>query len=214
MGCRKVPLVTGCYYHVFNKSIAGYEIFRFNEEYGRFLETLRFYKTALAGACYSDALKNNNVRDPAIHGKARVQLIAYCVMPTHFHFLISQMTEGGVQDFMRFMQGSYSVYFNAKTKRRGPLWTGRFGARLINKDEDLLSMTRYIHLNPVSAGLVAHPENWKFSSYHEYTGECVSEALCDAKKKTSLSPEQYKKFVCDHGDYQRSLQVIKAHLMD
>ena len=214
MGRRKVPLVAGCYYHVFNKSIAGYEIFRFEDEYLRMLETIRYYRTALPGQCYSDSLKNNNVRNPEIHGPERVCLLTYCIMPTHFHLLMGQIVENGIFDFMRLIQNSYAKNFNAKTKRKGPLWEGRFGARMITKDEDLLHMTRYIHLNPTSAGLVASPEAWKHSSYHEYIGDCGGAGLCDYKKLIPLSAEEYKKFINNRKDYQRSLQIIKSYLMD
>jgi putative transposase len=214
MGRRKVPLRTGCFYHVFNKSIAEYEIFRFEEEYIRIRESIRFYKTALCGQSYSVALKNNKLQDAALHGPERVRLIAYCVMPTHIHLLLCQLDNDGIEELMRHAQAGYAGYFNSKTKRKGPLWEGRFDARLIETDEDLLHMTRYIHLNPTSAGLVTDPAEWGMSSYREYLGIEGGASLCDFKGLVSLPPEQYKKFSLDRQDYQRSLQVIKAHLMD
>ena len=69
---------------------------------------------------------------------------------------------------MRRLLNSYTRYFNEKIKRKGPLWEGRFKKVLVNSDEQLLHLTRYVHLNPVSAGIVEKPEDWPCSSYREY----------------------------------------------
>lgn len=215
MGLRKQRLFTGGVYHVFNKSIEGFEIFRYPEEYQRMKEVIRFYRDSLIRYSFSESLKRTlGIDDPAVHGSERVRLIAYCLMPTHVHFLINQTEKNGIENYLRFVQGSYAVYLNKKSRRKGPLWVGRFGARPIKTDEDLLHMTRYVHLNPTSAGLVKKPGEWEHSSFHEYTGCVTKEGFCNFNKFISLSASQYRKFVEDHADYQRSLQIIKAHLMD
>lgn len=215
MGRRKVPLVTGGYYHIYNKSIAEFQIFRFHDEYIRMRETLRFYRTAIARMNYSTALKFcGGPESLRFHGAERVRLIAYCIMPTHFHLLAEQLIENGVREFLKSTIGSYARYFNMKTGRKGPLWQSRFEARPVETDEDLLHLTRYIHLNPASAGLVQRPEDWEFSSYHEYLGRSKSPRLCEFKKNVPLSLGEYKKFTEDRADYQRSLQIIKKYLLD
>ena len=214
MGRRKVPLAMGCCYHVFNKSIAGFEIFRYEEEYRRMKDVLRFYVTAKAGQSYSVALRYGRVMETSAHDSARVRLIAYCLMPTHFHLIVQQKCKNGIQDYLQWVQSSYARFFNKKIGREGPLFQGRFGARLITEDGDLLHMTRYVHLNPSTAGLVAGPGDWLSSSYHEYTGHEERDSLCDFKSVVPLSPAQYQRFVEDRIGYQRSLQIIKAYLMD
>jgi putative transposase len=94
-----------------------------------------------------------------------VEVVAYCIMQTHFHLILKQVTEDGIAKFMGRILNGYSRYFNSLHSRVGPLWTGRFKNVLIRNDEHLLHLTRYIHLNPVSAGLVTKPEDWDYSSY-------------------------------------------------
>jgi putative transposase len=215
MGRRKEPLVTGGYYHVYNKSIAEFEIFRFRDEYVRMRETLCFYRTSSPRINYSTALKLvDGPESPKHHGAERVRLIAYCLMPTHFHLLVEQLAKNGVYELLKYLLGSYARYFNVKTRRKGPLWQSRFEARPVETDEDLLHMTRYIHLNPTSAELVKRPEDWEFSSYHEYLGVSKTPQYCKFKKNVSLTPDAYRKFAEDRIDYQRSLQIIKKHLLD
>ena len=214
MGRRKVPLVAGCTYHVFNKSIAGFEIFRYDEEFLKLRETFCFYATAKLGQSYSVAVRQGRVKDPAVHGPSRIRLIAYCLMPTHFHLIVQQRIEHGIEEYLQWVQASYARYFNKKVERGGPLFHGRFGARLITEDGDLLHMTRYVHLNPTSAGLVADPGDWPWSSYQEYVECPAKNPLCDYKSLVPLSPLEYQRFAEDRLGYQRSLQIIKAHLMD
>ena len=75
-------------------------------------------------------------------------------------------------------------------------------------------MTRYVHLNPSSAGLVPGPGKWEFSSFHEYLKTEKGEPICEFGHLMDIHPDQYKKFAEDHASYQRSLQRIKKHLMD
>ena len=214
MTYRKVPLANGCFYHVFNKSIAGFEIFRYSEEYLRMLETLRFYRTALTGESFSLVLRGHGLHAPEVHGSKRVRILAYCLMPTHIHLFLEQITADGIEDFMRYATGGYSKYFNRRAKRKGPLWESRFEARLVETDAYALHLARYIHLNPVSAGLLEKPEDWEFSSYGEYLKCAGGEPVCEYKHVMDISPETVRRFTKDWADYQRSLQIIKGLLID
>lgn len=71
-------------------------------------------------------------------------------MPNHFHFLLQQLVEGGVSEFIRRIADSYTRYFNVKHNRIGPLFQGKFKAKLVDKDEYLLQLSKYIHRNPVT----------------------------------------------------------------
>jgi putative transposase len=115
---------------------------------------------------------------------------------------------------MRLLSNSYARYFNKKTRRNGPLWECRFKATAVQTDEYALHLSRYIHLNPTSAGLVAKPEEWEFSSYREYLRGPEDEPICDFRGVISLSPELYRKFTENRRDYQRSLQILKVCLFD
>jgi putative transposase len=108
----------------------------------------------------------------------------------------------------------YSRYFNTKHKRIGPLWSGRFKSVLITNDEQLLHLTRYIHLNPTSAGLVKKPGDWPHSSYKEYVDYKVKQRICKYKEVIEMSRKEYKKFTEDRKDYQREISVIKNLTID
>ena len=93
--------------------------------------------------------------------------------------------------------------------------TLRFKSVLVSKDEQLLHLTRYIHLNPTSAGLVKYPEKWSFSSYNEYINNTETQGkICKFDNLFSISPKEYKKFVSDRKLYQKEISRIKKLLIE
>ena len=114
---------------------------------------------------------------------------------------------------MKNLLNSYTRYFNTKTKRKGPLWQGRFKSVLIKTDEQLLHLTRYIHLNPTSEDLVERPEDWPYSSYNEYLRNS-EEPLCSFSKYLDIEPKTYREFVESRKDYQKRLSEIKHLLLE
>ena len=142
-----------------------------------------------------------------------IDIIAYCIMPTHIHLVLCELKETGISGFMRKLLDSYTRYFNIKNSRKGPLWQGRFKSILIKTDEQLLHLTRYIHLNPTSDGLVDRPEDWEYSSYREYLNR-ADRPLCNYAPYLTVNPEAYKAFVEDIQDYQRRLSEIKHLILD
>lgn len=215
---RKVPLATGETYHVFTRSIAGFEVFRSEQCFKRFVQTMIHYNHPRPQQRLSDYLqlspgvqqKTDNLReeDPL------VQIIAFCLMPTHIHLALRQVKDGGISIYMRNVLDSFTRYFNTLQKRRGPLWESKFKNVLVESDEQLLHLTRYIHLNPSSAGLVAAPEDWQYSSYHEYTGKGHVTGLCNWENVLEIDSLSYRKFVTSRVSYQRALSRIKHLLID
>jgi len=208
----------GGVYHVFTKSIAGYQIFSYPEDYMRFIASLKYYQMPRERS-FSSHLKINKKRIfedslfNVIKEKLIVEIIGYCLMPTHIHLILQQLKEKGISIFMNNVLNSYTRYFNLKMKRKGPLWEGRFKSVKVQTDEQLLHLTRYIHLNPVTAYLVDKPELWEFSSYKEYCG--LSERqICNYKEFLDITPESYKIFVEDNIGYQRELAKIKKLLLE
>ena len=108
---------------------------------------------------------------------------------------------------------SYSKYFNKKYKRKGPLWETRFKNVHVDTDEQLLHLTRYIHLNPVTALLVKKPEDWNFSSYKEYLRESPRK-ICEFEEFIPIEKNEYKLFVEERIDYQKELAKIKHLLLE
>lgn len=200
-------------FHVFSRSIAEYVIFKKDEDYLRFIELLKFYKFKRK-LSFSHYFRMAEAEKSKIYkGEKIVKIIAYCLMPTHIHLILSDEIENGISIFMKNLLDSYSRYFNTKMKRKGPLWESRFKSVLIETDEQLLHLTRYIHLNPVTAYLVEKPENWKFSSYLEYLNQ-VNEKICEYEEMIELVGEKYKKFVEDGISYQREMAKIKKLIFE
>ncbi|MDO8579983.1 MAG: transposase, partial [Candidatus Omnitrophota bacterium] len=141
-----------------------------------------------------------------------VEIIAYCLMPTHIHLVLKQLKDNGISHFMRNIQNSYTHYFNERYKRKGPLWIGRFKNVLVESDSQLLHLTRYVHLNPSTAGLTRNPLDWH-SSYGEYLNPKTNDRLCHWEELIDLSTSQYRAFVEERIDYQRELAFLK-HLSD
>ena len=111
------------------------------------------------------------------------------------------------------MLNSYTRYFNIKHGRKGPLWEARFKSVRAETDQQLLHLTRYVHLNPATAKLVETPAEWSFSSYKEYLYPGTSD-ICTFKDVLMISPDTYKEFVEDRLGYQRELAEIKALLLE
>ena len=220
MYIRKDPLKTGEVYHVFNKSIAGFKIFNNKSELSRMLATIRYYQMNRPPDKFSRFMRSDfrkeNFHDKIVllSGKQKIiGLIAYCFMPTHFHLILKQLKDDGVSKIMGNALNSYTRYFNIKHNRKGPLWQGRFKNVLVKTDEQLLHLTRYIHLNPVTAYLCKKPEEWGASSYHEYIRSAENRIrICDFDDVLDIEPNSYRKFVVDLIDYQKKLATIK-HLI-
>lgn len=134
-------------------------------------------------------------------------------MPTHIHLVLKQTQPAGISIFMGNILNGYTRYFNTKHHRKGPLWESKFQNVLVENDEQLLHLTRYIHLNPTSAGIVEKPQDWKFSSYNEYLNN-VDYPICQFKDLLEFQPKKYKEFIQDRIAYQRELTIIKKQLID
>jgi len=203
---RKHPLENDNFYHIFTRSISQHKIFPSSRELSRFSETVKFYQFGNSGIKYSVSSKNS---DNSIDRTNKlVEIIAYCIMPTHIHLILKQLKKNGISDFMRYVLNSYTRYFNIKNNRKGPLWEGRFKSVLIENNDYLLHLTRYIHLNPVTSYLVKKPEQWKASSYTEYLNE-FNQRLTNMDGIFDFTPETYKEFVEDGISYQQELARIK-----
>ena len=216
MGLRKIQMGKGCFYHVFSRSIAGFEIFRFAEEYQRIIEAFRFYQYRrlpnMLGLAHA-LRKAPFVIEPHT-GEALVRIISYCIMPTHIHLFLEQKAKDGISEFMRLVLNSYARYFNSKIEREGPLWSSRFKYVLVENDEQSLHLTRYIHLNPTSAGLVEKPLDWTYSSYGEYIGSACNNKICNFRDLIAMNQNCYRKFVESRIHDQRSLQILKSQIFD
>ena len=144
---RKVKPVANGYYHIYNRGVNYQNIFFKAENWSFFLRRLRYY-------CTPD----------------KADIIAYCLMPNHYHLLVYLKTDTFGEDVMQPFMVSYSKAINKQEGRVGPLFQGPYKAKHVHNDRYLMHLSRYIHLNPVTAGLAEKPEEWAYSSYLEYVG--------------------------------------------
>jgi putative transposase len=126
---------------------------------------------------------------------------AYCLMSNHYHLLL-ETPYANLSETMRDLNGGYTTYFNVKHKRRGHLFQGRYKAIVVEKEAHLVELTRYIHLNPVRAGMVEMPEQYEWSSYGMYLGtekevEWIKTGwvLARSGKRSGEARKAYRKFV-------------------
>ncbi len=209
---RKEPLIKGCLYHIFTKSIAGYKIFRSHQDYSRMLEMIKFYSFEKPPVKFSiyQTLEGRDefFRKNLSNRKSLISIVTYCLMPTHIHMILVQLEDKGISIYMKNLLDSYTRYFNIKNERKGPLWQGRFKSVLVKGDEQFLHLTRYIHLNPTSEHIVEEVNQWPYSSYHEYLGK-KKEQLCNFTGYLNMEPEDYRIFVEERQEDQKKLSDIK-----
>jgi len=131
--------------------------------------------------------------------------------------LKDQLKDNGIVKFMAKFTNSYTKYFNTKRERVGPLFQGVFKAVHVGYDEQLLHLSRYIHLNPVLGFIakVEELESYPWSSYPEYLGKVSSNLVNKAEILTFFKgPSEYEKFVLDQADYAMKLKTIEHLRID
>ena len=134
-------------------------------------------------------------------------------MPDHYHLLIKVLDQAKIYQYLNNIGNSYTHFFNTKFERLGPLWKSGYKMVRVKNNEQLLHLSRYINLNPTTAGLVDKSEDWIFSSYRDLITEKLF--LNELIKEISISnPETYQKFVENNKDYQKKLKMIKKLKID
>ena len=135
-------------------------------------------------------------------------------MPNHFHLLIQQVTEKGVQEFVGKLANSYTKYFNTRHNRIGPLFQGEFKAVLIESDEQLIHVSRYIHLNPYVSEITKDLNYYPYSSFLEYTKPMSDEICTKQPIMHFFQKDNYKNFIHDYEDYALGVKQISHLLID
>jgi putative transposase len=176
----------GQYYHIYNRGVARQNIFANRENYIFLLETIK---------------KCLKVYD--------LTFISYCLMTNHYHFLIRANADDQLSPFLQRLFNTYSQAYNRQQNRTGTLFEGRAQYRLVDTTKYVLQLSKYIHLNPVSAGLVRLPEEWEFSNYREWIG-IRSGSLVDLEFIRSFYPnlKDYAAFV--HSEPPEDIRMITS----
>ncbi len=215
---RRDKFVKGGLYHICNKSIANFGIFQNSDNAGRFIRCLNYYNNKPVSLSLSKYEKihgeyqNTNILLPYDEPESYVKFLSYCIMPDHYHLLVRINIPNLFSNYISNIENSYTRYFNIKFDRKGPLWQSRFRSVQIKTDEQLLHVSRYIHLNPTTNSLVSKPENWEFSSYNSLiANENIFQHITEISIRRRT---QYKRFVENQIDYQRKLKEIKKFLLE
>ena len=222
MPYRKVPFASGEIYHVFNRSIARQPIFLNQKDYQRGINVLQFYQYSNIPLRFSyyNRLPIDQKNDFFLklkNGKKQVQILAYCFMPNHFHFLLKQLENNGIASFTSNIQNSYAKYFNIKHDRTGSLFQSMFKAIHIETDEQLLHVMRYIHLNPLTSFVVkdiSALKQYPWSSLPEYLESKPIITESSFINKFFNTVDDFEKFIVDQANYQRQLHEIKHLLLE
>ena len=197
---RKVNLAIGETYHVFNRGVDKRIIFVDQKDLDRFfLSMISFNSIKPIGSLHEQSFLKDEIKKPLVN------FIAYNLLPNHFHFILEQVSEGGISEFMKRLQGGYTWYFNKKHKRSGSLFQGTFKSVHVDSNEYLLHVSAYVNLNDKLSGLAAKLGK---SSWEEYIDSSFNFEICK-KKDIALgqfnSRKEYQKFALD------SLEDIKIN---
>ncbi|MBI2040094.1 transposase [Candidatus Microgenomates bacterium] len=212
MPSRTIPFISGQIYHAYNRGTEKRRIFETQRDYQRFLKTLNYYRFEGPKPKFSQFSPNGPFKPDL--SKKIVEIIAYCLMPNHFHLLLKQSKDKGITEIVSKLSNSYTKYFNIKHNRTGLLFQGEFKSVLIESDEQLIHVSRYIHLNPIASFLVKNLNDYPWSSYKEYVnnlkGFCAKEDILSFFK----SIKSYEQFCLDQVSYAQDLERIKHALID
>ena len=185
----------GAIYHVTSRGNAKQTIFIDDEDKERFFDMLSMVVERFNWRCH-----------------------AYCLMENHYHLLIETL-HANLSKGMRQLNGVYTQGFNQRYRRIGHLFQGRYKAILVEKDNHLLSLCRYVVLNPMRVGLVKRPEQWRWSSYKATIGLAKRPAFLtvdwilsqfDGRKRVSM--EKYRRFVMEGVDKESPWETLRGQI--
>ena len=180
MPIRTLQFSKDQYYHLFNRGANRQTIFRDDKDYLDFLTRFKKYAKMF-----------------------EITVIAYVLMPNHYHFLVRQDGEIDAGKSVQLTGNGYVQRFNLRNGRTGILFEGRFKGLHVDNDPYLHHLCRYIHGNPVKEGFALQPELWPYSNYPEWSGkrngELVDRKFITDHFGTPLSYEQYLYDYLQHG---------------
>ena len=196
------------YYHIYNRGVNKERIFLDAQDYKTFLSYLKLYLSIADLRGESSQVKISPSKQLKNY-VGEIKLVAYCLLPNHFHLLVWQKEFDRINFFMRSLATKYARYFNRKYKRIGPVFQGVYKAVLVESEEQLLYLTKYIHRNPIeilpARTLLA---GYKYSSYGNYLGLFNQTWV----KSLDFINKSYKSFV-EESD-ERDLLSIKSVLIE
>lgn len=178
---RKEKIVTGEYYHIFNRGVEKRNIFKTKKDYQHFLDSMIFFNTEKPSWKIGKKFEDR----PRIEERL-VDIVAYCLNPNHFHLLLRENKENGIAIFMKKICTGHAMYFNKKTDRSGVLFQGRYKSVHIFSNDLLLYISVYVNCNS-QIHAIEDASVYPWCSFSEYSG--ISTGI-DCQKSIVL--EQFK----------------------
>ncbi len=184
---RGIEFVDGEYYHLYGRGVHKKDIFVDDRDFARFLFLVLYGQSPQAvqnvGRCVTSFIKKGtfNVQEKTLSRVLQtrhVEVVAFALMPNHFHLLVSQTREGGIPSYMHKVLMGYAKYFNERNSTSGHVFEGPFKAVPVVDNNQLLHASAYIHRNPRELpGWKNHEHRYPWSSYQDYVDENRWESL-------------------------------------
>jgi REP element-mobilizing transposase RayT len=199
MGIRNITFANGEYYHVFNRGVDKRIIYNTKEQQYFFFKRLQLLNTTDNRKYIAN--KRSRYKDKLIvaDGDKLVSIVAYCLLPNHFHLLLKQKVDNGISQFMQRLGTSYTKFFNRQEDRSGSLFQGKFKATHLSGDFALPTLSAYVNLN-YKHHHVDPSKNLVKSSIYEYLDNEIDNKICDQNEIKSIINEigtinEYKNFI-------------------
>jgi len=169
---RKQPLINNEYYHIYNRGVDKRDIFNNKIDLNRFIESILSFNQVEIIISLTNLRKSNKINTEigpkALSGEPLVYIVAYCLNPNHFHFILKQNIDGGIAKFMQKLQAGYTSYFNIKNKRSGSLFQGTFKSQLIANENYFNKTIGYVNKNYQVHDIPENKKDLIFASDFEY----------------------------------------------
>jgi len=169
---RKTIFANGEFYHIFNRGVDKRDIFSDQSDLQRFFQSMNEFNTIdPIGSIFENRFKDQNNNQLGRQASKLVNFVAYCLNPNHFHFILEQIENNGIEKFLHRLGTGYSKYFNNRYKRSGALFQGKFKSIHVDSNEYLLHLSVYVNLNDKQDSLGRLASKLSKSSWDEYLGK-------------------------------------------
>jgi REP element-mobilizing transposase RayT len=178
MGIRNITFTNGEYYHVFNRGVDKRVIFNSKEQQYFFFRRLFLLNTTDTSKIIANQRSRRKDKEIVAEGERLVSIVAYCLLPNHFHLLLKQNVDNGISQFMQRLGTSYTMFFNQQEKRSGSLFQGKFKATHLSGDFALPTVSAYVNLN-YKHHQIDVKKNLVKTSVFEYLDSEMGDRICD-----------------------------------
>ncbi len=206
---RQDNLVSENIYHIYNRGVEKRVLFVSEQDYQRFIDGLIIFNDSKP--VINSKFRTKDIKNGSYKRKTLVDILAFCLMPNHYHLLLRQRVNGGITEFMRKLGVGYANFFNLKHERVGSLFQGKFKSVLIDDESQFMYIPFYIHLNPMdlivndwrekgiddSKKAINFLNNYKWSSHSDYIDKSKSSLILQKSFLNNYFGKSYKEDFTD-----------------